>query len=215
MAQGVGDPDLYNQYPRQIGLRIGLNSTTFNSSKSQLQNVSADASPKFGWSGNFSYWFSITSLFRPRIELSYDLLNANVDYLTTFKNKSTFRFEGSTQLSQGSLALMPEWVFGKHIQFSAFFGLQVSALMAAHERGVQTAVDSSATVKSVVEVDHNDNTIAETFDSGFIAGMGVRYRLVKNLYINAEARIRFGTSMVYGIYKPYYWGISAGCIYTL
>ena len=209
------DPDVYDRYPRQLGLKIGLNSTTFNSDKSQLQNVTADATSKFGFSASAAYWFSITPLFRPRVELSYDVLNSEVNYTTVATDGSSFQFDGSTRLSQGSLAFLPELVFGKHIQFSVFAGVQISALLGAHEQGVQTSMDSSTTLKSVVEVNQNDNTISEGVDTGVLTGFGMRYRLVKHLYINAETRFRFGTSMVYGIYKPYYWGISAGCIYTL
>jgi hypothetical protein len=209
------DADVYDRYPRQLGLKIGLNSTTFNSDKSQLQNITADATSKFGFSASAAYWFSITPYFRPRVELSYDVLKSDVNYISTATNGSTFQFAGKTGLSQGSVAFLPEWVFGKHIQVSVFLGFQVSALLAAHQQGLQTTMDSSATVKSVVEVDQTDNTISEGVDTGLLTGFGVRYRLVKRLYINAETRLRFGTSMVYGIYKPYYWGISAGCIYTL
>lgn len=207
--------DSYDWYPRQLGLKIGMNSTTFNSFNSQMQKTSAEATSKFGWAASVAYWIPITQVFRPRIELSYDLLNADVNYITTSTNGATFQFNGSTRLSQGSLALLPELVFGKHIQFSVFAGFQISALLAAYRKGVQTTVDSSSTVKLALDIDKKDNTISEGVDSGLLVGFGMRYRLYQRIFMNVESRFRFGTSMVYGIYKPYYWGISAGCIYQL
>lgn len=212
-AQHVDDS--YDWYPRQLGLKIGMNSTTLNSSNSQMQKMSAESTSEFGWTASFAYWIPITQVFRPRIELSYDLLNADVNYITTSTNGASFQFNGSTRLSQGSLALLPELVFGKHIQFSIFAGFQISALLAAYKKGVQTTVDSSSTVKLALDIDKKDNTISEGVDSGLLIGFGMRYRLSQRLFINAESRFRFGTSMVYGIYKPYYWGISTGCIYQL
>ena len=78
-----------------------------------------------------------------------------------------------------------------------------------------TTKDSTNTIISILQVDRKDNTIAESIDSGLLTGFGVRYRLTKKVQINAEGRFRFGTTMVYGIYKPYYWGISAGLVYQL
>lgn len=207
--------DSYDWYPRQIGLKLGLNSTTLNSSKNQTAGISSQAESKFGYMANFSYWIPITQKFRPRIEVSFDVLNSEVGFIKTSKNGSSYSFNGETSLTQGSIAILPELVFGKNIQFSIFAGFQISALISAHEKGTATNTDSLATLSSVLIIDQKNNTIGEDVDSGFLTGFGARYRLSKKLFFNAETRFRFGTSMVYDIYKPYYWGISAGLIYQL
>lgn len=207
--------DSYDSYPKQIGLKIGVNSTTLNSSKNQMTGVTAESNSQFGYTANFSYWFPITQLFRPRIEVSYDVLKSDVDFIKQTKNGSSYSFTGEMQLSQGSFAILPEIVFGKNIQFSIFAGFQVSALILANEKGTAVTSDSTASIVSTVYLNHKNNTIGEDVDSGLLTGFGARYRLSKKIYLNAETRFRFGTSMVYGIYKPYYWGISGGLIYQL
>ncbi len=207
--------DSYDWYPRQIGLKVGLNSTTLNSSKNQTIGVISQSDSKFGYTANFSYWIPITQKFRPRIEVSYDVLNANVNFTKTTKNNASYSFSGETKLTQGSIAILPELVFGKNIQFSIFAGFQISALIAANEKGTAITSDSTSTITSTLIIDQENNTIGEDVDTGFLTGFGARYRLSKKIFFNAESRFRFGTSMIYGIYKPYHWGISAGVIYQL
>lgn len=207
--------DSYDWYPRQIGIKAGINATTMNSSKNQNTNTSADASAKIGVCAQLSYWIPITQVFRPRIELSFDQLKSAVSYKSILYNTMQSSFDGVTTINYGSIALLPEVIFGKHIQFSIFAGFQISALINANENGLRVISDSAATVISSLTVDGTDNTIAEGVDSGLLTGFGIRTRLSKRILINAESRFRFGTSMVYGIYKPYYWGISAGIVYQL
>lgn len=207
--------DSYDWYPRQIGVKVGINSTSFNDSKNQSENVVANADAKFGYTASVAYWIPITQMFRPRFELSYDVMKSGVDFTTSFKSGASYSFAGNSTLSYGSLAILPEVVFGKKIQFSIFAGFQFSALIQANEKGESTSIDSSNTIVSVLQIDRKDNTIAEGIDSGLLSGFGVRYRLSKKMQINAEGRFRFGTTMIYGIYKPYYWGISTGLVYQL
>lgn len=218
-AQDIQDDaeivDIYDWYPRQMGVKIGVNSTTLNSSKNQMVGVTAESYSKFGYTANLSYWIPITPLFRPRIELSYDVLKSDVDFTKLSNNGSFYSFAGETQFSQGSLVILPEIVFGKNIQFSIFVGFQFSALISAYEKGTAINSDSAATIVSTIYIDQKNNTIGEDVDTGLLTGFGARYRLSKKIYLNAETRFRFGTSMVYGIYKPYYWGISGGIIYQL
>lgn len=207
--------DSYDWYPRQMGLKIGVNSTTLNSSKNQTVGVTAESDSKFGYTANFSYWFPITQLFRPRIEVSYDVLKSDVNFERLAKNGSSYSFAGEMQLSQGSFAILPEIVFGKNIQFSIFAGFQISAMISANEKGTAVTSDSTAAIVSTVYLDQKNNIIGEDVDTGLLTGFGARYRLSKKIHLNAETRFRFGTSMIYGIYKPYYWGISGGIIYQL
>ena len=207
--------DSYDWYPRQWGLKVGLNSITLNASKNQAHQSTATSSSKIGWSASAAYWIPITQLFRPRLELSFDALKANVDYKNTFKDSASYAFAGETSLNHFSFAILPELVFGKHIQFSIYAGFQVSVLMSANQKGVATTIDSAKTITSVVSIDQKNNGIAEDVDSGLLTGFGVRYMLTRKLLLHAESRFRFGTTMVYSIYKHYYWGASVGIIYQL
>jgi hypothetical protein len=207
--------ETYDWYPRQIGIKTGIISTTFNASKTQPQGSSASSTSQLGSSSSVAYWIPITQVFRPRLELSLDILNADVDYKNTFSSGATFSFIGSTKLTQASFAILPELVFGRNIQFSVYGGFQFSALLSAYQKGTSTTTDSTNTFVSVVSVDQKNNNISEGIDSGILTGFGMRYRLSKRFILHAESRFRFGTTMVYGIYKPYYWGVSVGCIYQL
>ncbi len=215
VSKGQYIDDSYDWYPRQLGVKVGINSTSFNYSKNQSENVIASANSKFGYTASVAYWIPITQTFRPRFELSYDVLKSDVDFTRSFKSGASYSFAGNSTLSYGSIAILPEVIFGKRIQFSIFAGFQLSAMVAAREVGESTTKDSTNTIISILQVDRKDNTIAESIDSGLLTGFGVRYRLSKKVQINAEGRFRFGTTMVYGIYKPYYWGISAGLVYQL
>lgn len=207
--------DSYNWYPRQIGVKGGINSTSLNYERNQQFKQTASSDSKFGYLFNVGYWIPITTTFRPRIEISFDVLNSDVSYTNNLKNGGTYAFNGNTRISYGSVAFLPELVFGKKVQFSLFAGFQFSALIQAHEIGETTTIDSSNTIVTVLKVDKKDNTIAESIDSGLLTGLGVRYRFSKKIHISAEGRFRFGTTMIYGIYKPFHWGVTTGLIYQL
>lgn len=207
--------DTYDWYPRQIGVRVGLNTTSYNASKNQLPNLEASSTPKMGWSVAASYWIPSSKLFLPRIEVSFEQLNTQVNYSRQFEDSSSYAFSGDTKVNRLSLAVIPELVFGRHTKYCLFVGFQGSLLLTAHQNGEETTIDPSRTLVTKVSFNKKNNSITEDIDTGFLFGGGFRHRFAERFLFHAETRFRFATTLVYEIYKPYYWTLSSGIIYQL
>lgn len=204
----------------KIGVRVGINSTSFKLAEN-LNPENYTSSSKMGFYSGLIFSAPLSENFKPFVELGFETINSSIDYKKSNLTSSlTESYKGDIFLKYLSLGICPNIVIPiQHVNINIYGGVHFSLLTSAIEKGTyeKSFIDTSTTQLTTIktEVNGKNKLITEGFDSGFITGFGFEYKIDKRMAIRADSRFRFGTTLISGAYKTRSWGVVLGFIYTL